>query len=232
MNAMTSSFSIRQRPRHPAPGPARPGGHRQRGAALIMALIFLVLLTILAITASSGSLLQLRMAGNLRNAQQAQLSANTALRGAEWKMWASANHVGSHLTCTDGSISSEDGCVLYNPATTATYGADGTVTRFRTSYTWPGDIGKAYTGPTAAGYTSEDMQTARLAANPRYIIEDMGRILPPGAGPQHESGATGPQNAGPGTLSPHAYRITARATGGSATTMRAAQSTFDAQTNN
>lgn len=206
--------------------------HRQHGAALIMALIFLVLLTILAISASSGSLLQLRMSGNLRNAQQAQLSANTALRGAEWKMWASANQVGGHLTCTDGSISSEDGCVLYNPATTATYGTDGTVTRFRTKHAWPADIGREYTGPAGSGYTSENLKTAALAANPRYLVEDMGRILPPGAGPQHESGVTGPQNAGPGTLSPHAYRITARATGGSANTMRAAQSTFDAQTNN
>ncbi len=197
-----------------------------------MALIFLVLLTILAITASSGSLLQLRMAGSLRNAQQAELSANTALRGAEWKMWASANQVGGHLTCTDGSISSEDGCVLYNTATESTYGPDGSVTQFRRDHAWPANIGKAYAGPQEHGYTDDSLDTATLATNPRYIIEDMGRILPPGAGPQHESGATGPQNAGPGAMNPHAYRITARATGGRANTMRAAESTFDAQTNN
>lgn len=209
-----------------------PSAHRQQGAVLIMALIFLLLLTILAITASSGSLLQLRMAGNLRNAQQAELSANTTLRGAEWALWTTANQVGGHLTCTDGSISAEDGCVMYNLSNSTTYGPDGTVPQFRHAHGWQNGVGKEYKGPAQTGYTGSDMDTAQLAHNPRYIIEDMGRILPPGAGPQHESGVTGPQNAGPGAPNPHAYRISARATGGSRNSVRVLQSTFDAQTNN
>ena len=51
--------------------PAAP----QRGVVLVVALIFLLLLTILAISASGRSLLQERMAGGLRNAQLAEQSA-------------------------------------------------------------------------------------------------------------------------------------------------------------
>ena len=47
----------------------------QRGAALLVSIVFLLLLTMLALSASSRSLLQERMAGGLRNAQQAHILA-------------------------------------------------------------------------------------------------------------------------------------------------------------
>lgn len=209
-----------------------PRPRRQHGAVLVVALIFLLLLTILAVAASGSSMLQLRMAGNLRNAQQARMSANTALRGAEWKLWTSASRVGGHMVCTDGGVSNE-GCIRYNPANTAAYGPEGTVTAFRHDHGWLDGAGKAYKGAkNTMDYTSSSLKTAKLAHNPVYLIEDMGRVLPPNAGPQHESGATGPQNIGPGHLDMHVYRITARATGGSENAVRVLQSTFDAQTNN
>lgn len=62
----------------------------QRGVVLVVALIFLLLLTMLAISASGRSLLQERMAGGLRNGQMAEMAADTALRGAEWKLWKAA----------------------------------------------------------------------------------------------------------------------------------------------
>lgn len=207
------------------------GPQRQRGAVLVVALIFLLLLTILAVSASGSSMLQLRMAGNLRNAQQASMSANTALRGAEWKLWTSANKVGHVLRCNSGSISS-DGCIQHNAANPA-YDPGGVVYHFRHAREWLSNAGIEYTGANGnTNYTDENMDTAQLAHNPRYIIEDMGLVKPPGAGPQHESGVSGPQNTGAGNLNLHAYRITARATGGSENTVRVHQSTFDAQTNN
>ena len=203
---------------------------RQRGAVLLVALIFLILLTLLAIGASSGSLLQQRMVAATRSAQLAQMSADTALRGAEWKIWSTATAVGSVFACDASDINATTGCVKYDPAA-APYATGGAVTAFRTGNNAWLSTGLAYTGPGNSGYTS-GFGTANIAQNPRYIIEDMGLVKPPGAGPQHESGVTGPNNGGAGHINIHIYRITARATGGNQNTVRVAQSTFDAQTSN
>lgn len=204
----------------------------QRGAVLVVALIFMLLLTILAIGASGRSLLQERMAGGLRNSQLAQMAAESALRGAEWKLWTSTSNVGGHLDCLNGSISGDDGCVVYNPSNPP-YGVGGDVTTFRTSQGWVATIGHIYQGAAnSVNYTASSQNTAQLSNNPRYIIEDMGPELPPGTGPAHESGDTGPANSGAGQPSTHIFRITARATGGNANAVRVLQSTFDAQANN
>lgn len=208
----------------------------QRGAALLVSLIFLLLLTILALSASSRSLLQERMAGSLRNAQQAQMAANAALRAAEWQIWSRTSQVGKYMDCQNGQVSSDDGCVVYNASNTSMYGAGGTVTNFQTSAGWVTTGAHTYTGPTGTGYTSSSSTMTsdyrQLAQNPVYIIEDMGLELPPGAGTQHEAGATGPAGSGPGQVSTHVFRITARATGGSPNTVSVLQSTFDAQATN
>ncbi len=210
--------------------------HDQRGAVLLVALIFLLLLTLLAVGASSTSLLQERMVAATRSAQLALMSADTALRGAEWRLWSSTAAVGGHMTCLTGSISTENGCVKYAPGAPP-YTADGDVTKFRAGNNqWLTGIGITYTGPAGqGGYTSntdDKLITANIARNPQYIIEDMGRALPPGAGAQHESGVTGTLNDGPGQVSTHIFRITARATGGDKNTVRVVQTTFDAQATN
>lgn len=202
----------------------------QRGAALLVSLIFLLLLTILALSASSRSLMQERMVGGLRNAQQAQMAANAALRAAEWAIWSRTSQVGKYMDCQNSQVSTDDGCVIYNASNTSLYGASGTVTLFQTSQGWVTSGAHSYTGP---GYTNSSMANySRLAQNPVYIIEDMGLELPPGSGVQHESGATGPTGNGPGQINTHVFRITARATGGSANTVSVLQSTFDAQATN
>ncbi len=47
----------------------------------------------------------------------------------------------------------------------------------------------------------------------------------------HESGATGSTGTGSSSTARHIYRITARATGGSANTVRVLESTFAAKSN-
>lgn len=211
-------------PRQPFGSFTRQG---QRGAVLVVALIFLILLTILALSASGRSLLQERMAGGLRNAQQATMSANTALRAAEWEIWSRTSVVGGRMDCPDGSISASDGCTKYDPAN-ALYGPNGAVTRFLNSQGWVSGVGHTYTGPSGAGYTSSSLATAQLARNPVYLIEDMGLEVAPGvSGPQHESGVTGGQGSSL-SYSQNIYRITARATGGNANTVRVLQTTFAA----
>jgi len=223
--------------RHHAPTlrPARA----QRGAVLIVALIFLLLLTLLALSATGRSLLQERMVGGLRNAQQAQMSAQTALRGAEWKLWMNTtNLVGTPLLCGSGVLAGS--CYKYNPNDTALYGDTGTVTQFRHGQGWITAGAATYTGPSGTvDYTQPNSTafgtaaaTAQLANNPVYMIEDLGMELPAGvSGGLHESGATGPGGGGYTSTTRHVYRITARATGGSPNTVRVLQSTFAAKGN-
>ena len=200
----------------------------QGGFALLMALIFLLLISMLAIAASQHALLQERMAGSLRSAQQARMSGDTALRGAEYMLWTRASQPGARLHCTENAISRDDGCVVYR-SYGVPYAAKGDVARFQSAPGWLSDIGVPYMGPARRGYTSHPSQaTAKLAKDPRYIIEDLGVERPPGVGGLHESGNTGPNNGGQGQVAVHIYRITARATGGNANAVSIVQSTFDA----
>ncbi len=198
-----------------------PSRRAQRGAVMVIALIFLLLLTILAVSASGNSLLQVRMSGSLRNAQQAQMSAETALRGAEWKLWSSSGSAGAHLHC-DTHVPSD--CYRFDAANPI-----GDVVKFRTQASWVSDGATTYQGQGGAvDYTST--ANGRLAKNPLYIIEDMGPESPPGiSGGLHESGATGGESGSNTTR--HIYRITARASGGNANTLRILESTFSAKLN-
>ena len=56
--------------------------HHERGAVLIVALLFLVMLTMLGITAMTGTTMEERMAGNARDNSVAFQAAEAALRDA------------------------------------------------------------------------------------------------------------------------------------------------------
>jgi type IV pilus assembly protein PilX len=56
---------------------------QQKGMALILSLIFLTVVSMLAMAAMRGGLLQEKMAGNYRESLQAFQAAEAALRGAE-----------------------------------------------------------------------------------------------------------------------------------------------------
>ena len=193
----------------------------QRGVVLVVALIFLLLLSIIAVAASGRSLLQERMAGGLLNAQRAEMSAQTALRGAEWRLWSTASNVGTTLGCGTSLFAA---CYVYDPLN-----PNANAVNFRTE---PGLVTAGSAEHLGLGGDIDFTATknGKLASNPRYIVEDMGRVRPPGSGPQHESGHTGPTGSGPGQMSLEMYRITARATGGDKNTVIVLQSTFDAQT--
>jgi type IV pilus assembly protein PilX len=66
---------IEPMPLHPPRG--------ERGVVLVVSLIFLVVLTILALAGSESALFQERMAGNLRDRELAFQSAESAVREAE-----------------------------------------------------------------------------------------------------------------------------------------------------
>lgn len=198
---------------------------RQRGAVLVVALIFLLLITILAVSASGTSLMQLRLAGGLRSSQLADFGAESALRGAEWRLWTASN--GTPMACTTNGPT----CYMYDAGTPNT-----TVETFRTS---PGWVGTATDDSATGGGTKYSAGTLKtksadgtfqLARDPLYLIEDLGVELPSGAGSQHESGSTA---AGTGNTSvdSHIYRITARSAGANANTVRVMETTFAAKAN-
>lgn len=219
--------------RIPMAGAARGIGARaQRGAVLVVALIFLLLMTMLAISASTRSLLQERMVGGLRNAQLAEMGAEAALRGAEWKLWSAAGN-GPGVDC--GTIVITE-CYVHDPlnpvaSVTAFRAGSGWVTAGAFEYRGSGDgfVFKDMSGSTLI--SAEQRELAKLAENPRYLIEDLGPEQPLGGGSAHESGVTSSTDSGPGNVSKHIYRITARSTGGSANTVRVLESTFAAKSN-
>jgi type IV pilus assembly protein PilX len=206
----------------------------QRGVVLLMALIFLLLLTMLAVSAAGRSLLQERMVGGLRNAQLAEMGAESAVRGAEWKLW-SLSARGLRLDCPSGLLRS---CYSFDPAAPSI-----AVIRFRTSTGWPlnadlstsseyrgdDDVAIDYTTSRGSSLTGESQRTTRLAKNPRYIIERLGPETPPGIGSQTEGGVTAAYGSSstPST-SLWIWRITARSTGANANTMCLVESTFAA----
>lgn len=193
----------------------------QRGAALLVALVFLVLLTILALASSGGSLLQQKMVGATRNAQLAEWGAESAVRGAEWRLWTASSSASTRMKC--GETTSLSDCYVFdrlNP--------NSTVVKFRTQ---PGWITTGATEFTKLNYSAVQTGDAspKLAEDPYYIIEDLGIERPAGVGSQHESGSTGTGGAGYTSIERHLYRITARSTGGNKNTIRVVESIFAAK---
>lgn len=213
---------MRNRPVPRIPMHAPPA--RQRGAALIVGLMFLILITLLATVAMRQSITQERMAGGLRNVSLARNGAESALRLAERTIatkYLTSN--GTSFTCDDQALQS-----LY-------CWSDSRATTFR-DY-------KGYTATNAQLYPTgrhdftdtSSTPTAMLAAQPAFIITDLGRMRPAGAGPAGEGGQSGTANyegsgaSSGGNSDVQLYRITARATGGTSTITRAVESTFSAR---
>lgn len=75
---------------------------KQTGAALIVALIMLVILTMLGLTTMNSSVIEERMAGNARNVQLSFEAAEAALRVAEQSIGCDACPAHSTATPKDG----------------------------------------------------------------------------------------------------------------------------------
>lgn len=192
----------------------------QRGVVLVTALIFLVLITILAISASGTSLLQQKLAGGLRNAQLAEWSAESALRGAEWRLWTATLDDSTRLSCGTSGVAA---CYPYSSDPVAA------VKNFRNSSGWVIDGAVEYKPVNFKDVSSD--KTFALKNNPYYIIEDMGIEKPQGAGMQSESGATGVRGVGYQNTVRHIYRITARGMGNNDNAIRVLETTFAAKAN-
>lgn len=74
------------------------GRRQQRGAVLIVALMFLVLLTIIGVSGISSTTVEERMAGNVRDREAAFQAAESALRDAEIDLETSIGGTGNRDT--------------------------------------------------------------------------------------------------------------------------------------
>lgn len=158
---------------------------RQRGASLIVALLFLVVLTVLGLVAMRSSTLHERMAGNDRDRATAFEAAEAALRDAERDILlniTSANAFGAG--CANG---------LCRPSTT--------VTPQWNAVTWTGATSRVY-----GVESGEGSYPAALSQPPRYIVELL-PDLPSGTGNSMNASTRSSTTGGT------AYRITARAWG-------------------
>lgn len=162
------------------------GNNQEQGVALITALVFLLVLTILGVTAMSSSNLQEKMAFNTKDRNLAFQSAETALAAAEQWLMSSPQQVfpnlpqGMHVAASCPVIYEEVWeCVDWTGATVRVY-------------------------PALPDNSSAGDNLSFIASQPRYLIEEL-QVIPNPDGTRRADGTSGDTVI---------YRITARGTGG------------------
>jgi type IV pilus assembly protein PilX len=120
-------------------------GARQQGVALIVALVFLLLMTVLGVAAIRTTTLEERMAGNLHDKNLAFQAAEAGLRAGEEFLQQAAL---PQFAGSDGLLQMQD---------------EGGSADFWSSYAW---------GSNSKAVTLDDLDPP-LAAQPRYVIEEL-----------------------------------------------------------
>ncbi|MCB1606390.1 MAG: hypothetical protein KDI71_05385 [Xanthomonadales bacterium] len=180
--------------------------HHQSGAALVIAMLLLIVLSLLGAQAMSSAGLQEQLAAGQRNVLLAETGAESALRGAEVLLWDS-------FAQSDGRILPKG---IRQPAS-----IDPEVEHFRTSREW---IELDTKFPTF-DYTALPTESggSRLTAQPVYLIEDLGRVAS-SAMESHNRDAAAYGSGSTGDL--HFFRISARSLSGDGHFLRGRESTF------
>lgn len=134
---------------------------RQAGVSLIIALIFLVVLTLFATAGVRTTILQERMAGNSVDMNLSFQAAELAVREAELKVGGGVAIETFTSTCASGLCSRSN----------APYWAD--------AATWEDGAGEKFSRITVTN-TAIDNLDPPLAAVPKYIVELVGKVKAPG----------------------------------------------------
>jgi type IV pilus assembly protein PilX len=204
---------------------------KAQGAVLFVALVFLILITLLALTAASTSVLQERMTGGMRNSQLGLMGSESSARGAEAWLWNLSNN-SSKVNC--GLNGGSTGfCFKPQSDGTGGFSHNALVDQFRSATTWltyvaPGGTGGM--GQYVASMTGL-ANAASLSKQPQYILEEIGLVLPAGAQPNGQGGSTQRDSItcrAAGCQSLISYRVTARSTGGSDASVRTTEVYFGA----
>jgi type IV pilus assembly protein PilX len=172
----------------------------QRGAALITGLIFLVVLTLISLSAIKSTSLEERMAGNARDQDVAFQAAEAAVRDA-------MDLLGTNLPAASAFVAGCANGLCENNPTTPVW------TTITANNEWTSTKTRAYSGTlTINGSTA-------VATQPRYLIE----LITGTSAPTGESASVGGGSSGATTTT---YRITARGWGLSNQTQTTVQATF------
>ncbi len=173
-------------------------GNRQHGSALLVSLIVLLVMTLLGLSSMRTTVLEEKMAGNMRDSELAFQAAEAALRDAE--QFIEANVISTIAFDTDGS----DG--LYNNSDE----------RLWETINWTTANSLEYVGFDSATTTDVNVTTA-----PRYVIQHLVSV-------GNQANTLNQSNYGQGTGAgvTETFLITVRGTGGSDSAMVYLQSTY------
>lgn len=167
----------------------------ERGTALVFALVILLILTIIGVSAMNTTTLQEKMAHNLKDKNLAFQAAESALKRGETFVITETNFdkIAAPVPASNDGLHDSVG-------TTTSVWEDGTL--------WTGTDVFAYSG----------LDSSKLSAQPKYIIEYLGTTVDPGDpfSGGTETGSTGEK---------HAFRVTARGVGGTGAAVAMVQST-------
>lgn len=171
--------------------PATPAKSRQQGAALLVALVILLIMTLLGVTTLQTTSLDEKMAGNSWDQNSAFQAAEAALRDAENQLASIVNT--SNYTATGGTSSN------------GLYALGGSPTNPFASANW--------TGTNSLAYGSSTGKTAlpNVGAQPRYYIEARGTIGETNISGIMAAGSGYGQSSGAGTV--YGFRIVTRGIG-------------------
>ena len=142
----------------------------QRGVVLVLALIFLMLITILAVSASGTSLLQQHLVGGMRSSQMANMGAESAARGAEWRLWTASNS--TPLACTTNGPN----CYMYDATS-----PNAKVEKFRTAAGWEATGSTTYqAGKLTTTSTTTQITNINTAKCRKFILTNVASQPPSG----------------------------------------------------
>lgn len=162
------------------------GQSDQRGVALVVALLLLVVITLVGLAAVRGTIMQQKMAANLFDRQIAFQSAEAAMRAAAARIAANPNDIARN--CQAGGI-----VCPANPFDDTTLD--------------PGKVIQVSSG-TAAG---QFVISSVAASQPQYVIENMGNWYDPNSSTGYNQSANAHNYGAQGTSATVVYyRVTAR----------------------
>ncbi len=189
---------------------------RQRGAALIIALLVLMMMTMIGITSMEGIILEEKMAGAYNNQQQAFNASENALRAGERWLW---DRFFRPLAAENGfdGIYPMDSRMIGNTVRDFWNDRDN----------WPSASAVHVVGD--GNSTSYSDSFTALNRPPIFVIEQLPEVINDGSGGYSLQFAGGQgQGVGSANLRPKIvyYRITGRAVGGTGNEHVITQSTY------
>ena len=202
---------------------ARASHRAQAGASLITALIFLMLITLMAVSSTWQGVTQQQLAAGQRQSSLALAGADSAARVAE--RWLYTFYSRSHGEALVGTADGANGIHTFFDGH-----APAQVQAFFSGPAWTTEIG-VEVSPDELDF-GDAHYTARLAQPPVYLIEDLGALRPSGASTVQEGGGTGGLGYASGGLQPggndelRIFRITAKSKSINSSPVRTVQSVF------